>query len=211
MDRINAECGTRIYHTPYSGIIQLKFTMNKSRNASVFWYYAHGSGGGGPVTKGTIQTNRRAVFVPDCQIVSSGHIHEQWVLNQPRHRVNRHGKTYLDSQVHIQTATYKEEYRQGKTGFHTERGRAGLTANRGPLCRLLWELWSGVVVAQLPLRRGNLRENRSLLRQPRFRRCRDPILPPSLRRGTWRSGARRGRGTTRAPTADHGADDLLAG
>jgi pimeloyl-ACP methyl ester carboxylesterase len=26
--------------------------------------------------------------------------------------------------------------------FHTERGRTGLAANRGPLCRLLWELWS---------------------------------------------------------------------
>jgi pimeloyl-ACP methyl ester carboxylesterase len=26
--------------------------------------------------------------------------------------------------------------------FHTERGRAGLAANRGPFCRLLWELWS---------------------------------------------------------------------
>jgi pimeloyl-ACP methyl ester carboxylesterase len=26
--------------------------------------------------------------------------------------------------------------------FHTERGVAGLSANRGPLCRLLWELWS---------------------------------------------------------------------
>jgi pimeloyl-ACP methyl ester carboxylesterase len=26
--------------------------------------------------------------------------------------------------------------------FHTERGRAGLSANRRPLCRLLWELWS---------------------------------------------------------------------
>ena len=26
--------------------------------------------------------------------------------------------------------------------FHTARGVAGLTANRGPLCRLLWELWS---------------------------------------------------------------------
>lgn len=26
--------------------------------------------------------------------------------------------------------------------FHTERGRSGLAANRGPLCRLLWELWS---------------------------------------------------------------------
>src|SRR5262249_40606837 len=26
--------------------------------------------------------------------------------------------------------------------FHTERGRAGLVANRRPLRRLLWELWS---------------------------------------------------------------------
>jgi pimeloyl-ACP methyl ester carboxylesterase len=26
--------------------------------------------------------------------------------------------------------------------FHTERGRAGLAANRRSLCRLLWELWS---------------------------------------------------------------------
>jgi pimeloyl-ACP methyl ester carboxylesterase len=26
--------------------------------------------------------------------------------------------------------------------FHTERGRAGLTANRKELCRLLWRLWS---------------------------------------------------------------------
>lgn len=26
--------------------------------------------------------------------------------------------------------------------FHTERGRAGLTANRRALCRLLWQLWS---------------------------------------------------------------------
>jgi pimeloyl-ACP methyl ester carboxylesterase len=26
--------------------------------------------------------------------------------------------------------------------FHTERGRAGLAANRGPLCELLWRLWS---------------------------------------------------------------------
>jgi pimeloyl-ACP methyl ester carboxylesterase len=26
--------------------------------------------------------------------------------------------------------------------FHTERGVAGLTQNRGPICRLLWELWS---------------------------------------------------------------------
>jgi len=28
--------------------------------------------------------------------------------------------------------------------FHTERGRAGLAANRGPLCRLLWDDFLGI-------------------------------------------------------------------
>src|SRR5258705_9301732 len=28
--------------------------------------------------------------------------------------------------------------------FQTERGRLGLAANRRPLCRLLWELWSPI-------------------------------------------------------------------
>jgi pimeloyl-ACP methyl ester carboxylesterase len=35
------------------------------------------------------------------------------------------------------------EYRRWYQWYlHTERGRAGLAANRRPLCRLLWELWS---------------------------------------------------------------------
>jgi len=40
-------------------------------------------------------------------------------------------------------ATSAAEYRYWyQWYFHTERGRADLSQNRGLLCRLLWELWS---------------------------------------------------------------------
>jgi pimeloyl-ACP methyl ester carboxylesterase len=42
-----------------------------------------------------------------------------------------------------QPAPPDAEYRYWYQWYlHTERGRAGLAANRGPLCRLLWQLWS---------------------------------------------------------------------
>lgn len=120
---LNDRAGTSVLHTPYSGMVRFKFTIGGTRRTQVLWYYAHGSGGGGPVTRGVIQSNRRAVIVPDANIVTSGHIHEQWVLNIPRHRVTDAGRSYIDSQVHIQTPTYKEEYNHGKTGYHVESGR----------------------------------------------------------------------------------------
>ena len=90
--------------------------------------------------------------------------------------------------------------------FHTERGRAGLAANRGPLCRLLWELWS----PELSLHRCRLRADGGVLRQPRFRRCRHPVVPASLRQCAGRPGLRRDRGQARGAAADHRADDRPA-
>jgi pimeloyl-ACP methyl ester carboxylesterase len=43
----------------------------------------------------------------------------------------------------LQPASPDAEYRYWyQWYFHTERGRAGLSANRRPFCRKLWELWS---------------------------------------------------------------------
>jgi pimeloyl-ACP methyl ester carboxylesterase len=43
----------------------------------------------------------------------------------------------------LQPASPEAEYRYWyQWYFHTERGRAGLSANRRPFCRKLWELWS---------------------------------------------------------------------
>jgi pimeloyl-ACP methyl ester carboxylesterase len=53
------------------------------------------------------------------------------------------GYNIQDIAVAAKPASPAAEYRYWyQWYFHTERGRAGLAANRGPLCRLLWELWS---------------------------------------------------------------------
>jgi hypothetical protein len=119
----SADTEANILRGNYTGYIRFNFRINKTKQQSVLWYYTHGHGGGGEVTKGVLQAGRRAVYNPDAKIVSSGHIHEQWVMHYPRYRVTSTNKTYLDSQVHIQTGTYKEEYNDGKVSYHILKGR----------------------------------------------------------------------------------------
>lgn len=71
-------------------------------------YYAHGSGGSAPVTRGVIQTNRRSVYVPDADLVLSGHIHESWLVEVPRIRLEN-GEVFQDTQFHLQIPSYKCE------------------------------------------------------------------------------------------------------
>jgi UDP-2,3-diacylglucosamine pyrophosphatase LpxH len=102
----------------YSGFVMFVF---KGRTTKTLFFH-HGSGGGGPVTKGIIRSNRQAVFLPDADIVIGGHVHEQWLVTQPRVRVGLRGGWYLDSQYHLCSATYKQEF-DLRGGFHVERGR----------------------------------------------------------------------------------------
>lgn len=83
--------------------------------------YHHGYGGGGPVTKGVIQTNRRATYMPDADVIVTGHIHEKWIMSIPRERLDQNYNVKFDEQYHVQLPTYKEEYGPGK-GWHIERG-----------------------------------------------------------------------------------------
>jgi len=122
VEGLNNKAGTNIKVGGYNGYLRFKFRMQKTRRHTINVFYTHGSGGGGPVTKGTIQTNRRAVWNPDASIVLSGHIHEQWIMPLSRYRLSQDGVPYHDYQVHVQTPTYKEEYGDGKEGWHVERG-----------------------------------------------------------------------------------------
>ena len=107
----------------YGGYVNIRArTAGRQQRRKLLKFY-HGSGGGGPVTKGVIQTNRRAVFMPDADIVATGHIHEEWILTMPRERVNRQGTIELHNQYHVSVPTYKEEYMKGDHGWHVERGR----------------------------------------------------------------------------------------
>ena len=83
-----------------------------TRNTIKLWR-THGQGGGGPVTRGVIQSNRRAVYVPDANIICSGHIHEEWIVPIQRIRVSQKGNVYQDEQTHIQIPSYKDSYKDG--------------------------------------------------------------------------------------------------
>ncbi len=90
--------------------------------------------------------------------------------------------------------------------FHTERGRAGLAANRRAFCRLIWRLWS----PQLDIRRRDLRALGFLVRQSGFRRRHHPVLPSPLRQCAWRPRARAHRAATRRKADNCGADHCAA-
>ena len=123
---INLRKGTNIQTGPYKGWLLLRFyraesNKKKSPETVIKVAYHHGHGGGGPVTKGVIQTNRRAIYMPDADVVVTGHIHEKWILSLPRERIDTGYNTYYDEQYHVQVPTYKEEYGKSQ-GWHVERG-----------------------------------------------------------------------------------------
>lgn len=122
VNRINDKEGSAIERMPYSGWIIFRARDGKRIYRTFRVWYTHGYGGGGPVTKGTIQANRRAVSAGSADMIVSGHIHERWILWYRHDRCSAVGRTYLEEQVHLCLPTYKEEYTQGE-GYHIEGGR----------------------------------------------------------------------------------------
>lgn len=121
-EQLRFRTGYKIHSGGYSGFIRFKLhdKGGKTVGRTLLLHYSHGAGGGGPVTKGVIKTNRKAVYLPDPHIVISGHIHESWKLDLVRLRLGRN-KTYHDVQTHICIPTYKEEFKDGFDGWHVER------------------------------------------------------------------------------------------
>jgi hypothetical protein len=91
-------------------------------DAVVPLWLTHGYGGGGEVTKGTIQAARRAVTYPDARIVVSGHIHSSYFIAHEQHRVTARGIVYDVEQEHYVVNTAKNEHKSHR-GWHVERGR----------------------------------------------------------------------------------------
>lgn len=79
----------------------------------------HGSGGGGEVTKGSMQAQRKmAVFNAD--IVVLGHIHERWEMDIRQEVLNPSTKEpQLRRQLTVQLGSYKTDWRlDGKATWH---------------------------------------------------------------------------------------------
>lgn len=124
VERLNYGNKGKVYMGGYGGWIRLCFEHRSggARKALNIKYF-HGSGGGGPVTKGTIQSQRQAVFVPDADIVISGHVHEQYTICHMQEKLHDDGKISLKEQWHVRMPTYKDEYKDGYGGWHIETGK----------------------------------------------------------------------------------------
>jgi hypothetical protein len=115
--------GHTIHNGGYSGFVRIRVRKDGNTAGRILViHYSHGYGGGGPVTKGVIQSNRKAVYLPDADLVISGHVHEHWQLELMRLRVGR-SSIYHDRQLHVCLPTYKEEMGTGFEGWHVEGGR----------------------------------------------------------------------------------------
>lgn len=122
VERLNIGNPDKIFSGGYGGWIKMVFKRNVTAKELNIKYF-HGSGGGGPVTKGVIQSQRQAVFLPDADIVVSGHVHEQYLIAHTQERITPKGRVFLKEQWHVRTPTYKDEYKDGNMGWHIETGK----------------------------------------------------------------------------------------
>jgi hypothetical protein len=121
--------GSNVEASGYGGFVLFRFAdasqkKNKAATpikASKTLYHFHGAGGGGPVTRGTIQTNRISVWCPDAQIVLTGHTHDEWCVTIPRMRISQKGVVTHDEQLHIRAPGYKDAWGDGDGGWEVEK------------------------------------------------------------------------------------------
>lgn len=119
VERLNLLAGSQIQIGNYTGYYTLSFDY-KGRKKTVDVGYSHGNWGG-VITKGTLSVVRYASYMPDCDIMFSGHTHDGWIVTHPRLRKNHIKKTVeIVNQWHVKTGTYKEEFAEGK-GWAVER------------------------------------------------------------------------------------------
>ncbi len=108
----------------YGGWIVWSFVAsNGNGNGMAFkMKYFHGSGGGGPVTKGVIQNQRAMASIQGADLYWSGHVHESYTMTHMVETLNVRHNSELKEVLHVRTPTYKEEYGDGTKGWHVMRG-----------------------------------------------------------------------------------------
>jgi hypothetical protein len=104
--------GSPVKTGAYAGWVRFMCAVTSTRRASVKLRYTHGYGGGGPVTKDTIQANRQMVYT-DADILVSGHTHDSWHMTYVREALGDDGRTRLKETECIKCPGYKDEYSSG--------------------------------------------------------------------------------------------------
>ncbi len=112
--------GSPVITGTYSGFIRFVGHVGAGKTVSRVMWYTHGSGGGGPMSHGVLNTRRRQSYLPDADIVWSGHTHDSWSVRLAKASLAG-GAVRLDDVHHVSTPGYKDEWTP-LDGWHLERG-----------------------------------------------------------------------------------------
>ena len=118
VDLYNATHNSSLYTGGYGGWLILR-----RKDYSYKIKYFHGSGGGGPVTQGVIQNQRKMAMHENMDCMWMGHVHEMYTMYHTVESLDTKYRPVLRNVLHVRTASYKEEYDGGYMDFHVERGR----------------------------------------------------------------------------------------
>lgn len=128
VDLLNYKTGSSIQAGGYGGWFIIKQSTSEGATGMITTRikYFHGSGGGGIVTKGAINMTRALESYENMDVFTMGHIHENSARNDVRETLENNSRTGYNMKhknIHLMlTGTYKEEYGEGASGWHVERG-----------------------------------------------------------------------------------------
>jgi hypothetical protein len=107
----------------YAGFVRFLFSRSAGNAGATrrVMYFHHGAGGGGEVTKGVIQSQRRQAKVV-ADIYVSGHIHESYALWTERTELSAAGTVMTPDLLHVCIPSMKNEY-ELEGGYHIEKDR----------------------------------------------------------------------------------------
>ena len=105
----------------YTGYIVIRILTNGKPRANTIIYYAHGSGGAAPVTRGVIRTNRQAVFLENVAVVLNGHNHQGYVVPIVMEGVNKALRTSRHIVWFLRTPGYKNEWARERSGYVAQK------------------------------------------------------------------------------------------
>ncbi|MBX3380948.1 MAG: hypothetical protein KF805_12720 [Phycisphaeraceae bacterium] len=107
-ERLNMKHGAKVVPGGYRGWIKFQFNIRDSSRTAKNLYWCHGAGGGGEVSMGVLKFKRRQTYLPDADIVATGHIHEDVNARVARYRLSDQGFESSDSILHVSVPSLKD-------------------------------------------------------------------------------------------------------
>lgn len=111
----------------FKGWIRFMFMRPGKKNGeipggSIVVRYSHSGGSANaPVSRGVMDSNRQAVYLPDADIVWNGHNHQGWLVPIARERLSNKGVVYQDIAWFVRTPGYKAEYIADDFGYAAQK------------------------------------------------------------------------------------------